>query len=139
MVENPNRPIGKEFGQALKEIPLNLIEISNIASLSALLTYGVTYYGQFANGEIVNLYLSSASALTYTLGRVVDAMSSIKCLESIDLADKLGIEHPVVELNPLLGEKPKVKEFLNHKVIYRDYITSAISVIIPPVGFALGM
>lgn len=84
------------------------------------------------------LFLQFASALIYITGRIADMKSTIKSMEIISQADKLGIEHDLFERNPHLPNKPTKAQILGKEKTMVDIGWLIPSIIFPPMGVILG-
>ena len=129
-----------EFRRAEAEIPHAFFESPElIEGVEAVVLLAITI-GQIIDNKLIpTIPLSMASATTYIIGRIMDRQSTLKSLKIQERAEKLKIEHPIIESNPLLPNKMTAEEYVSSPKKFLDYSFSIIAPIFPSIGIAAGI
>lgn len=72
--------------------------------------------------------------LFYGLTTILDITSSIRCIHLCDRAEQLNIQHSFYETNPLLSDRPRVRDHFSRRALIADLIGGVSSLAYPPIG-----
>ncbi len=127
------------FSEALDDVPVSLVErivqhddryhtinmLTPIA-MGALSLPTLHYFG--------DPWFHAAGLLIHLAGRSLDFYSTYCAFARVHEADAKNIEHPVIEGNPALPEKPQIRDLFHSAILFIEGVYALMSLVVPPAG-----
>lgn len=121
-----------EWPEPIKSLWRYKFVLMNLAFYSYL-AKETSMYGE----KMIPWYI--AAAAIYIGGRIADKASTLKLIETMEHADKLEIDHGLVEMNPHLPAKPTREDLFSSEKVGLEVGHMIPGIIFPPAGVIFGV